>query len=91
MKSGVFPGCDNCCAAVATNGCGMMRETIQRMMEVEMDGVVCETPKAVETVKVENAIVAEKEKKPSISSYKQGMEVVRSGEAQGWGRMVDIR
>ncbi|KAI5427679.1 hypothetical protein KIW84_032913 [Lathyrus oleraceus] len=28
MKSGAFPGCDNCCAAVATNGCAMMRETI---------------------------------------------------------------
>ena len=56
-----------------------------------MDGVVCETPsQEVETVKVENAIVAEKEKKPSISSYKQALEVVKSEEAQGWGRMVDI-
>ena len=91
MKSGAFPGCDNCCAAVATNGCAMMRETIQRMMDVAMDGEPCETPcQAVETVKVENAIVDEKEKKPSISSYKQAMEVVKNGKAQGWGRMVDI-
>ncbi|KAI5436503.1 hypothetical protein KIW84_022844 [Lathyrus oleraceus] len=91
MKSGAFPGCDNCCAAVATNGCSMMRETIQRMMDVEMDGVICETPgQVVEAVKVENTIVAEKETKMSISSYKQAMELVKSGEAQGWGRMVDI-
>jgi hypothetical protein len=35
MKSGVFPGCDNCCAActVTANGCVMLRETIQRMMD----------------------------------------------------------
>ena len=35
MKSGVFPGCDNRCAACAitANGCVMLRETIQRMMD----------------------------------------------------------
>ncbi|KAI5444087.1 hypothetical protein KIW84_012631 [Lathyrus oleraceus] len=91
MKSGAFPGCDNYCAAVATNGCAMMREIIQRMMEVEMGDEICETPcQAVETVKVENAIVTEKEKKPSISSYKQAMEVVKNGEALGWGKIIDI-
>jgi hypothetical protein len=91
MKSGAFPGCDNCCAAVATNGCAMMRETIQGMMEVEMDGEPCETPyQAFETVKVENAIVAKEDKRPSMSSYKQAIEVVRSGEARGWGKMVDV-
>jgi hypothetical protein len=91
MKNGDFPGCDNCCAAVATNGCVMMRETTQRMMEVEMDGEKFETPcQAVETVKVENAIIAEKERKSSISSYKQAVEVVRNGGIPGWGRMVDI-
>jgi len=58
---------------------------------VEMDGEIFETPsQAFETVKVENAIFAEKEKKSSIASYKQAAEVVRSGEAPGWGRMIDI-
>ena len=35
MKSGVFPGCDNRCAActVTTNGCVMLRETVQKMMD----------------------------------------------------------
>ena len=35
MKSGVFPGCDNCCAACAVtpNGCVILREMIQRMMD----------------------------------------------------------
>jgi hypothetical protein len=48
-----------------------MGETIQRMREVEMDGEKFETPsQAVETVKVEKAICAEKEKKLLISSYK---------------------
>ncbi|KAI5420210.1 hypothetical protein KIW84_044121 [Lathyrus oleraceus] len=37
MKSGSFPSVDNCCAAVVTNGCSMMRETTQKMSEVEMD------------------------------------------------------
>jgi hypothetical protein len=58
---------------------------------VEMDGEIFETPsQAFETVKVENAIFAEKEKKPSIASYKQAVEVVKSGEAPGWGRMIDV-
>ncbi|KAI5436776.1 hypothetical protein KIW84_023047 [Lathyrus oleraceus] len=39
MKSGAFPRVDNCCAAVATKGCVVMGETIQRMMKVEMDDV----------------------------------------------------
>jgi hypothetical protein len=91
MKSGAFPSIDNCCADVATNGCAVMRETTQKMSEVEMDGVKFETPSlAVETVKVENALVAEKEKKLSISSYKQALEVVKNREAQGRGRIIDI-
>jgi hypothetical protein len=91
MKSGAFPGVDNCCAAVATNGRAMMRETIQGMIEVGMDDVRCKAPSlAVETVKVENAILAEKEKKLSISSYKQALEVVKNREAQGWGKIIDI-
>ncbi|KAI5389240.1 hypothetical protein KIW84_074773 [Lathyrus oleraceus] len=58
---------------------------------VEMDSEIFETPcQAFETVKVENAIFAWKEKKSSIASYKQVAEVVRSGEAPGWGRMIDI-
>ncbi|KAI5444287.1 hypothetical protein KIW84_012787 [Lathyrus oleraceus] len=119
MKSGVFPGCDNRCAActVTANGCVMLREAIQRMLDegrlrfekvdcgeeeifvsqlssfkyVEMDGEIFETPsQAFETVKVENAVFAKEEKKPSISSYKQASEVVKSGEALGWGKMIDI-
>jgi hypothetical protein len=58
---------------------------------VEMDGEIVETPsQAFETVKVENALFAKEEEKPSISSYKQAAEVVRSGEAPGWGKMMDI-
>ncbi|KAI5394763.1 hypothetical protein KIW84_061398 [Lathyrus oleraceus] len=57
---------------------------------VEMDGEIWETPsQAFETVKMENALCA-KEEKPSISSYKQAAEVVKNGEAPGWGRMMDI-
>jgi hypothetical protein len=91
MKDGAFPSVDNCCEAAPTNGCVVMRDTIQRMVEVEMDGGNFETPsQAVETVQVENAFVAEKEKKLSISSYKQALEVVKNREAQGWGRIIDI-
>ncbi|KAI5410441.1 hypothetical protein KIW84_055810 [Lathyrus oleraceus] len=58
---------------------------------VEMDGEIWETPsQAFETVKVENALFAKEEEKPSISSYKQAAEVVKSGEAPGWGKMMDI-
>ncbi|XP_050896281.1 uncharacterized protein LOC127103025 [Lathyrus oleraceus] len=58
---------------------------------VEMDGEIFKTPsQAFETVKVENAIFAEREKKPSIASYKQAVEVVKSGEAPGWGRVIDV-
>ncbi|XP_050895370.1 uncharacterized protein LOC127101988 [Lathyrus oleraceus] len=58
---------------------------------VEMDGEIFETPsQAFENVKVENAVFAEREKKPSIASYKQAVEVVKSGEAPGWGRVIDV-
>ncbi|XP_050916141.1 uncharacterized protein LOC127131255 [Lathyrus oleraceus] len=58
---------------------------------VEMDGEIFETPsQAFETVKVENAVFTEREKKPSIASYKQAVEVVKSGEAPGWGRVIDV-
>ncbi|KAI5395947.1 hypothetical protein KIW84_062228 [Lathyrus oleraceus] len=58
---------------------------------VEMDGEIWETPsQAFETVKVENALFAKEEEKPSISSYKQAAEVVKNGEAPGWGKMMDI-
>ncbi|KAI5445523.1 hypothetical protein KIW84_013669 [Lathyrus oleraceus] len=58
---------------------------------VEMDGEIWETPsQAFETVKVENALFAKEEEKPSITSYKQAAEVVKNGEAPGWGRMMDI-
>ncbi|KAI5388827.1 hypothetical protein KIW84_074476 [Lathyrus oleraceus] len=58
---------------------------------VEMDGEIWETPsQAFETVKVENALFAKEEEKPSIASYKQAAEVVKNGEAPGWGRMMDI-
>ncbi|KAI5398632.1 hypothetical protein KIW84_064124 [Lathyrus oleraceus] len=57
---------------------------------VEMDGEIWETPsQAFETVRVENAIFAKGEKS-SISSYKQAAEVVKNGEAPGWGKMMDI-
>ncbi|XP_050890053.1 uncharacterized protein LOC127095399 [Lathyrus oleraceus] len=58
---------------------------------VEMDGEIFETPRqAFETVKVENAVFTEREKKPFIASYKQAVEVVKSGEAPGWGRVIDV-
>ncbi|XP_050886555.1 uncharacterized protein LOC127091875 [Lathyrus oleraceus] len=91
MKSGASPSVDNCCAAVTTNEYVMRGETIQGMIEVGMDGGKFETPsQAAETVEVENAVVAEEEKKLSISSYKQAMEVVKNGEALGWGKIIDI-
>ncbi|XP_050919820.1 uncharacterized protein LOC127137396 [Lathyrus oleraceus] len=58
---------------------------------VEMDGEIFETPsQAFETVKVENSVFAKREKKPSIASYKQVVKVVKSGEAPGWGRVLDV-
>ncbi|XP_050909193.1 uncharacterized protein LOC127122964 [Lathyrus oleraceus] len=58
---------------------------------VEMDGEIFETPsQTFETIKVENVIFAEREKKPSIASYKQVVEVVKSREAPGWGRVIDV-
>jgi hypothetical protein len=59
---------------------------------VEMDGEIWETPsQAFETVKVENALFAkQEEEKPSIASYKQAAEVVKSGEAPGWGRIMEV-
>ena len=51
---------------------------------VEMDGEFIETPcQSFETVKVENALFAKEEEKPSIASYKQAAEVVKNGEAPG--------
>ncbi|KAI5446832.1 hypothetical protein KIW84_014605, partial [Lathyrus oleraceus] len=90
-QDGVFPVSDNSCAIVTIEGSGLMKDTTQKMKEVEMDDVRCGAPRlAVETVQVEKALVAEKEKKLSISSYKQALEVVRNKEAQGWGRIIDI-
>jgi hypothetical protein len=91
MQEGAFPVVDNGCAAVATEGCALMRDTTQKTMEVEMDSEKVETPsQAIETIKVENAVVIGKEKKLSISSYKQALEVVKNKEARGWGRIIDI-
>ncbi|XP_050916030.1 uncharacterized protein LOC127131136 [Lathyrus oleraceus] len=58
---------------------------------VEMDGEIFETPsQAFETVQVENSVFAEREKKPSIASYKQAVEEMKSGEAPGWGSVIDV-
>ncbi|XP_050915893.1 uncharacterized protein LOC127130986 [Lathyrus oleraceus] len=58
---------------------------------VEMDGEIFETRShAFETVKVENAVFAERERNSSIASYKQAVEVVKNGEAPGWGRVIDV-
>ena len=90
-QDGVFPVSDNSCAIVTIEGSVLMKDTTQKMKEVEMDDVRCKAPSlAVETVQVEKALVAEKEKKLSISSYKQALEVVKNKEAQGWGRIIDI-
>ncbi|XP_050904196.1 uncharacterized protein LOC127118095 isoform X1 [Lathyrus oleraceus] len=59
---------------------------------VEVDGEIHETLcQAFETVALERVDFA-KQKKPSasIASYKQAMEVVNSGKAEGWGKMVDL-
>ncbi|KAI5441292.1 hypothetical protein KIW84_010670 [Lathyrus oleraceus] len=91
VQDGAFPVVDDCCAAVATEGCILMRDTTQGMKEGEMDSEKFEMPsQAIETIKVENAVVTEKEKKLSISSYKQALEVVKNQEARGWGRIIDI-
>ncbi|KAI5390250.1 hypothetical protein KIW84_075523 [Lathyrus oleraceus] len=91
MQDGAFPVVDICCATVTTEGCVLMKDTTQKMKKVEMDDVRCRAPSlAVETVQVENALVAEKEMKLSISSYKQALEMVKNKEAQGWGRIIDI-
>jgi hypothetical protein len=58
---------------------------------VEVDGEIHETLcQAFETVALEGVACAE-QRKPgaSISSYKQAKEVVNSGKAEGWGKMVD--
>ncbi|XP_050910791.1 uncharacterized protein LOC127125973 [Lathyrus oleraceus] len=87
VQDGAFPVVDICCAAAITEG--LMRDTTQKM--VEMDSEKFETPgQAIETIKVENAVVIGKEKKLSISSYKQALEVVKNKEARGWGRIIDI-
>ncbi|KAI5436037.1 hypothetical protein KIW84_022467 [Lathyrus oleraceus] len=91
LRDGAFPAVDNACATVTTKGCVLMKDPTQKMKKVEMDNERCKAPSlAVETVQVENALVAEKEKKLSISSYKQALEVVKNKEAQGWGRIIDI-
>ncbi|KAI5438262.1 hypothetical protein KIW84_024129 [Lathyrus oleraceus] len=91
LQDGALPAVDNAYAAVTTEECVLMKDTTQKMKKVEMDGVRCKAPSlAVETVQVEKALVAEKEKKLSISSYKQALEVVKNQEAQGWGRIIDI-
>ncbi|KAI5426567.1 hypothetical protein KIW84_032125 [Lathyrus oleraceus] len=59
---------------------------------VEVDGEIHETLcQAFETVALERVAFAE-QKKPgaSIASYKQAMEVASSGNAEGWGKMVDF-
>ncbi|KAI5384969.1 hypothetical protein KIW84_071820 [Lathyrus oleraceus] len=59
---------------------------------VEVDGEIHETLcQAFKTVALERVAFAE-QKKPgaSIASYKQAMEVVNSGKAEGWGTMVDL-
>ncbi|KAI5395577.1 hypothetical protein KIW84_061939 [Lathyrus oleraceus] len=89
VQDGAFPVVDDCCAAIAIEGCVGMKDTTQKM--VEMDSEKVETPsQAIETIKVENAVVIGKEKTLSISSYKQALEVVKNKEARGWGRIIDI-
>ena len=57
----------------------------------EMDGGEFETPSLVaEAVKVENDIGVGKEKKPSVSSYKQALEMLRNGGIPGWGQIIGI-
>jgi hypothetical protein len=68
-----------------------MEDMAQKMKEVEMDGEQFETPcQAVEAVMMEKAIIAEKEKKPFITSYKQALEVVRNGGIPDWGKIIGI-
>jgi hypothetical protein len=59
---------------------------------VEVDGEIHETLcQAFETVALERVAFAE-QRKPgaSIASYKQAKEVVDSGKAEGWGKIVDL-
>ena len=59
---------------------------------VEVDGEIQETLcQAFETVALEKVAYAD-QRKPgaSIASYKQAKEVVDSGKAEGWGKMVDL-
>ncbi|KAI5389066.1 hypothetical protein KIW84_074644 [Lathyrus oleraceus] len=68
---------------------GAVTSTLHQKLKYIWEGQ--ETPsQAFETVKVENALFAKEEEKPSIASYKQAAEVVKNGEAPGWGRMMDI-
>ena len=39
---------------------------------------------------MENAIGVGKEKKPSVSSYKQALEMLRNGGIPGWGKIIGI-
>ncbi|KAI5414357.1 hypothetical protein KIW84_040021 [Lathyrus oleraceus] len=67
---------------------GAVTSTLHQKLKYIWEG---QTPsQAFETVKVENALFAKEEEKPSIASYKQAAEVVKNGEAPGWGRMMDI-
>ena len=62
-----------------------------RQLATLLGTVRCKAPSlAVETIKVKNAVGVEKEKKPSISSYKQAVEVVRNGGIPGWGQIIGI-
>jgi hypothetical protein len=59
---------------------------------VEMDGEIHETLcQAFETIASEKVAFVE-QKKPGalIASYKQALEVVNSGNAEGWGKMVEM-
>jgi hypothetical protein len=59
---------------------------------VEMDGEIHETLcQAFETIAIEKvAFVKQKKPSASIASYKQALEVVNSGNAEGWGKMIDL-
>ncbi|XP_050892472.1 uncharacterized protein LOC127098014 [Lathyrus oleraceus] len=88
-KEGSFPSVDTCCMAVATEGCVLMGDMTQKMKEI--DGGKFETLSLIaETVKVENDIGVGKEKKPSVSSYKQALEMLRNGGIPGWGQIIGI-
>ena len=59
---------------------------------VEMDGEIHETLcQAFETVSIEKvAFVEQKKPGTSIASYKQALEVIHSGNTEGWGKVIDV-